>query len=202
MGELFFTIWRATTAWMFPALCCGIFLATGRCLAENTIQATQPTETAPTQFEYNVKAAYLYSFGRYITWPDSAFPIRDSEFVICLLGDDPFGEVLNVIAKTKTIQGHRIVIKKISSIEDLTHCHILFIPRTIKAEQLSPFVNKLQNKSILIVGESPGFIKNGACINFYFEGDQVRFEINSEAIRQEKLQIDAKLLNLGKRAAE
>src|SRR5687767_10679979 len=43
--------------------------------------------------EYEVKAAYLYNFGRFVTWPPDS---SDGEaFSICVLGRDPFGRVLD-----------------------------------------------------------------------------------------------------------
>jgi hypothetical protein len=170
--------------------------------APETTDASQSAEANNPHYEYNVKAAFLYSFGRYIQWPGSAFPPQEDAFVICLFGEDPFGDILNVISKTKTIQGHRIVVQTMSSIKALTHCHILFIPRTIQPELQFQIINELQDLPILVVGESPGFVKHGGCVNFYMDGDQVRFEINSDSIRQKKLIVDAKLLNLGKRVLE
>lgn len=199
----FTSVLRLTiAAWVISALYCGGILVSARVRAENTTPAAPPVESVNSQFEYNVKAAYLYSFGRYIQWPENAFSPTEDAFVICVFVEDPFGEVLNVIAKTKTIQGHRIVVQKISSVEALTHCHILFVPRTIQPEQQLQIISKLQEKPILLVGESPGFTKNGGCVNFYLDGDQVRFEINADVIRQKKLHIDAKLLNLGKKVSE
>ncbi len=65
-------------------------------------------------------------------------------------------------------------------------------------------IHKIRNddKSTLLVGEVPGFAERGGMINFFLEGGTVRFEINVDAMRQEKLLIDAKLLNLGKKVSE
>jgi hypothetical protein len=197
-------LWWTMTAWVILALYCESFLSLARGQSNSSTPATQPAESVKQQFEfeYHVKAAYLYSFGRYIQWPGSAFPPQEDAFVICLFGEDPFGDILNVISKTKTIQGHRIVVQTTSSLKALTHCHILFIPRTIQPELQFQIINELQDLPILVVGESPGFVKHGGCVNFYMDGDQVRFEINSDSIRQKKLFVDAKLLNLGKRVSE
>jgi hypothetical protein len=41
--------------------------------------------------EYQVKAAYLYGFGRFVEWPSGAAVAADGAFVLCVLGEDPFG---------------------------------------------------------------------------------------------------------------
>jgi hypothetical protein len=168
--------------------------------AEST-EAVQSTETINPQYEYNVKAAFLYSFGRYIEWPKDAFEAHSGAFIIGVCGEDPFGQVLEKIAQTKTIQGRRIIIQKMPVIEELRPCHILFVSHSIPLEQQIAIINKMQDKASLVMGEVPGFAERGGGINFYLESGTVRFEINIEAIKQEKLKLDAKLLNLGKKVS-
>jgi hypothetical protein len=56
----------------------------------------------------------------------------------------------------------------------------------------------LQGRSILIVGESEGFARQGGMINFVLEGDRVLFEVNQRAAEQAGLKISAKLLSVAK----
>jgi hypothetical protein len=164
--------------------------------------APQPAEAINQQYEYNVKAAFLYSFGRYVEWPKDAFAERSGAFILGVCGEDSFGQILDRIAQAKTIQGHKIIIQKMASIEELQPCHILFVSRSITPEQQTSIIKKTQGKSVLVVGEVPGFADRGGGVNFFLEGGTVRFEINVEAVRQEKLMLDAKLLNLGKKVSE
>jgi hypothetical protein len=169
-----------------------------------TTETAQPAEEINPQYEYNVKAAFLYSFGRYVEWPKDAFNTHSGDFVIGVCGEDPFGQVLDRIAQAKTIQGRRIIIQKMATIEELQPCHILFVSHSIPPQQQSMIINKMRtdDKSTLLIGETPGFAERGGGINFFVEGGTVRFEINVDAIRQEKLMLDAKLLNLGKKVSE
>jgi len=167
-----------------------------------TTETAQPAEEINPQYEYNVKAAFLYSFGRYVEWPKDAFAAHSGDFVIGICGEDPFGQALDRIAQSKTIQGRRIIIQRMATTEELQPCHILFISHSIPPDQQSAIINKMRDKSTLLVGESPGFAERRGGINFFVEGGTVRFEINVDAIRQEKLMLDAKLLNLGKKVSE
>ena len=167
-----------------------------------TVQQAQPAEEINPQYEYNVKAAFLYSFGRYVIWPADAFADQSSPFVLGVCGEDPFGQVLDRIAEVKMIQGRRIVIQKMASVEVLKPCHILFVSRSIPPEQQVKIIQQLNSKPILLVGEVPGFTEQGGGINFFLQGGTVQFEINVDAIRQEGLMLDAKLMSLGKKASD
>ena len=168
----------------------------------NITDSFQRAEAINPQYEYNVKAAFLYSFGRYVEWPKDAFEEWSGAFVLGIYGEDPFGQVLDRIAQSKTIQGHRIIIQRMATIEELQPCHILFVSHSVPLEQQNMIIHKIRNddKSTLLVGEVPGFAERGGMINFYLEGGTVRFEINVDAMRQEKFLIDAKLLNLGEKS--
>ncbi len=165
-------------------------------------QSHETPEAIDPQHEYNVKAAFLYSFGRYIEWPKDAFDHHSGAFVLGVCGEDPFGEILDRIVQSKTIQERRIVILRMATIEELQPCHILFVSRTIPRAQQIAIFNKMRNKPTLLVGETPGSAERGCGINFFLEGNTVRFEINVEAIRQKMLILDAKLLSLGKKVPE
>lgn len=160
--------------------------------------AAQPpvTESPP---EYAVKATFLYSFARYVEWPTQSWTSADQAFVIGVLGEDPFGEILLRIAETKTVHGRRVVFRHFPSADDYQPpCHLLFVGRSVEAQQQWAIVERLQGSGVLLVGESPGFAQRGGVLNFFLEGDHVRFEINPLAARREQLRLDAKLLSLGR----
>jgi hypothetical protein len=162
-------------------------------------KAQQPAEGNGRHDEYTVKAVFLYSFGRYVEWPKSAFANGSAPFVIGIVGEDSFGGVLGAIAKKKTIQDRRIVIRRFDSPETYSQpCQILFVSKSLTAEQQAAIIARTEGQPVLVVGETPGFAERGAIANFYTEGDRVLFEINVEAARKSHLRMDAKLLSLGK----
>ncbi len=161
----------------------------------------QAQEAIDPRLEYNVKAVSLYAFGRYVTWPDSAFSNANSPFVIGTYGGNPFGDALERIAKQKTINGRAIEFRQISRPADCTACHILFVPRSVSPETESQLFEQAAGKPVLLVGESPGFATRGGIINFYHSGSNVRFELNPDKSLENQLSLNAKLLTLGTRAA-
>lgn len=165
-----------------------------------SVLQAQSNDGGTVESEYVVKAAYLYNFAYYIQWPSGSFADDRSPFKIGILGNDPFGDALEKIARDKRINGRQIVISRFSSLSDYTPCHILFVASSADQNVADwlPTIRKTQNYPILTVGDSPGFARQGGTINFYIKQNKVRFEINKEVAKQEQLKISSKLLSLAK----
>ena len=148
--------------------------------------------------EYAIKAAYLYQFARYVEWPPGAFANENAPLIIGVLGTDPFDGILETIARTKRIEGRPIVVRRIASTADYTPCHILFICSSIGPEERTAVIQKARGSPVLLVGEEPGFAEQGGTINFFMDQNKIRFEINAEAAKQDRLKISSKLLSLAK----
>jgi hypothetical protein len=148
--------------------------------------------------EYTIKAAYLYQFGRYVQWPPNAFADPQSPLVIGILGQAPFGNVLDEIARAKRIDGRPVVIRKLTSMTEYKPCHILFVAASAGPTQTAAAIELAKKHPVLLVGEEPDFAKQGGTVNFFLEENRVRFEINTEAARKEQLKISSKLLSLAK----
>ena len=153
----------------------------------------------PTASEYNLKAVYLYSFGRYTTWPKSEGGNR--EIRIAVLGDSPIIQPLEQISKTRKIKGRPIAIETSQSLSDYANCDIVFVSRTVSPESLATLRNAIKNRPVLLVGESTEFTSAGGMIRFFIDQSTVRFEINIQSVKQSGLVLDAKLLRLGNRPA-
>ena len=147
--------------------------------------------------EYEVKAAFLYSFASFVTWPSASAQAKESSFVVGVLGDDPFGKDLDRIAAAKTVGGKKIVIRRFLSSDACTPCHILFLSSSI-ADHLPTILMKLQASGALLVGDTEGFAQKGVHINFYLDEARVRLEANRRAAERAGLKISSKLLRLAR----
>jgi hypothetical protein len=148
--------------------------------------------------EYPLKALFLYNFGSYIEWPSATFVDERQPFVIGVLGASAIEGTLREIAATRTIQGRQIVVEQYASPAALKSCQILFIPRGVGPAERAEAVERLREREVLIVGESPGFALQGAAVNFFIEANKIRFEINVEAAKRHHLKISSKLLALAR----
>lgn len=179
---------RSTRAWLAGALVC---------LLAQSAFAQSGGDTVINR-EYTLKALFLYNFGSYVEWSPEAFGGNDRPFVIGVLGHSPVEATLREIASTKTIGGRRIVIERIPSAAAMVPCQILYIPQDVGLQGQQMAVESIGSAQVLIVGESPGFARRGAVVNFYVEANKIRFEINVDAARERGLTISAKLLSLAR----
>jgi YfiR/HmsC-like len=147
--------------------------------------------------DYQIKAAYLFNFIKYVDWPEEAFADPLSPIVIGIVGDDPFGSALPQVVVGKTVQGRDLVIRKYRAGEDLRSSQILFISASEK-KRIPQLLASLLGSSTLTVADINGFLEEGGMIELFSEGNRVRFSIDLDATIRAKLKISAKLLNLAR----
>jgi len=114
--------------------------------------------------EYQVKAAFLYNFAKFIDWPTEAFKDDLAPVNLCILGTDPFGDTLNTI-KDKTVKGRKLTLKRLYKLEDPGGCHILFISASEKGN-VKQIIQSLKNSPVLTISEGERFAHGGGMINF------------------------------------
>jgi hypothetical protein len=152
---------------------------------------------AQSSSEYQVKAAFLYNFAKFVDWPAEAFAGSNGRLIIGVIGDDPFGGALDQAINGKAINGRPLVVRRLKWSQDLRSCHIIFISSS-ERQRLPQIIQNLKGASVLTVGDMGQFNQHGGIINFILEANKVRFEINSRGADQARLRISSKLLALAK----
>lgn len=148
--------------------------------------------------EYEVKAAFVYNFVKFVEFPSRAFTNGDSPMVIGVIGNNSFGDKIEQFAKGKTVNGRSLVVKRFGRVQDIaTTCHVLFISSS-EIGNLSRIMDRLKGSSVLTVGETDGFTRRGGIIGFVVDNDKIGFEVNLGAARRANLKISSKLLQLAK----
>ncbi|HEX9933563.1 MAG TPA: YfiR family protein [bacterium] len=145
--------------------------------------------------EYEVKAAFLYNFAKFVEWPTSAVRDTTSPFVIGVLGRDPFGAILDQVIGSKSIKGKRLVIRRFSDWTGLSFCHLLFVSSSERTN-LSLILEKLSRSCTLTVAEMEGFTENRGMVQFVMRDNRIHFMINAVAADEAGLKLSSKLLNL------
>jgi len=144
-----------------------------------------------TDKEYKLKAVFIYNFTMYVEWDPSAM---SQEFVIGIIGSSSIDGPLEEIARAKTCNGKKIVIRHISPKGDIPACNILFIPRDADVS-LSIVLPKVP-KGTLTISEKNGYAANGTAINFVIVDNKLKFEANPKAISSAGLKASSQLLKL------
>lgn len=157
--------------------------------------------------QYQVKAAFIYNFIKFVEWPEESFSEKNSPYVIGVLGIDPFFEsdlllnYLNQAVEGKTINNREILVKPSSPsstrISDFKDCHLVFISASEK-NRMKEILAGLNQPGLLTISETDNFCEQGGMINFFMASGKVRFEINAKAAEKAGLKISSKLLNVAK----
>jgi hypothetical protein len=153
------------------------------------------TARAASANEYQIKAAFLFNFAKFVIWPSHAFADANSPFVIGVLGQDPFGSYLDETVRGERIDNRPLVIQRYHNLSEIKNCHVLFISRS-EAGRLNQIVASLKSRNLLIVSDTDGG-EGGVIIRFVTEGNRIRFKIDPQAAKAANLTISSKLLRLG-----
>jgi hypothetical protein len=148
----------------------------------------------PKPTDYDVKAVYLYNFGRFVEWPASV-SIKNDSFTVCVLGQDPFGPALDAALAGETIGGKSVAAKRISTPQEATSCQILFMS-SAEDSRLNKVIETLDKGAVLTVSDMPQFSQRGGMIQFVLEGKKVRFEVNLIAVQRAGLTLSSELLKV------
>ena len=145
--------------------------------------------------EYQVKAAFLFNFAKFVEWPGPD-PANDP-INLCVVGDDPFGSLLDQMVKGKLANGRAMEIRRISPGVKFERCQIAFIAAS-ERKRLPALLESLGHAGVLTVGETDDFARGGGIISFFLDNNHVRLEVNVDAADRAGLKISSKLLSLAK----
>lgn len=179
---------RWCSMWLYPVIA-GIAFSLF-VLAAPVVAYPLMTQTG----EYEIEAAFMFNFAKLTEWPKSAFVSTDNNFVMCVIGDNPFGSSLDTLAG-RTVAGLNVSIRKIDEVSEVTACNLLFVSSSEKP-RLPEIVAHVRNRPILTVSDIKGFEKDGGIIAFFLQDNRVRFRINMNAAEKARLKISSHLLEI------
>ncbi len=172
-------------------------------------------ETKSAQYqEYEVKAAFIYNFLKFVDWPEEKATKTGNQIIIGIIGEDPFGQAVDIF-KDKTVENRALTIRRFEGLrqlketaekdkqareklEGLKTCHLLFICPS-ERKQTKEIIDFVGKNGVLTVGDTDEIIKSGGIIGFTMEDNKIRFDINLTAAEKTGLKIRSQLLRLAKR---
>ena len=175
---------RITRRWIFLLTFSAIVCAGAGFAAPPVAAQGKPTQ-------YDVKAAYLYNFGKFIRWPSAP----SDSFNICILGDNPFGDGLANLVKGETLNGQRVEVKRINAAQSASGCSIVYVSSSEQGHT-TEITTALAAQHALTVSDIPHFIDKGGMIGFVSDGGRIRFEVNQKAAQNAGLTLSSELLKV------
>lgn len=146
--------------------------------------------------EYQIKAVCVLNAARFISWPTGAFDSADSPLIVGILGDNPFGSILQDVVKGETVQQRRIVVRRVTLSEAAT-VHVLFISHS-ERDHLEGILRALGDSNVLTISEIDRFTQSGGMLGLALARGKIRFEVNQDAAHRAQLKIDSQFLLLAR----
>lgn len=154
-----------------------------------------PVRLLATTFEYELKAAFIFNFAKFVKWTNPFDIDQRDTLPLCILGKDPFGTVIDRL-EGKKVQDYILHIKRIAAVEDNSDCRILFISKS-ETDRLSTLLTTLeQKKGILTISDIKGFANSGGVIELVLNKNRVQFIVNIAAAKDSELYLSSKILRL------
>ena len=164
---------------------CGLLLNISHASAESDLSR-----------EYKIKTVLLYRFTKFIEWTPESFSDNQDPLILTIIGNDPLSKAIDAL-HGKKVKGRKLLIKRITSIEDIDKSHIFYIAQSEK-ERLTEILQTTRELCVLTISDIKGFSKKGGIINFFMVENTVRFEINVAAAQEAGLEIKPSLIKLAK----
>jgi hypothetical protein len=144
--------------------------------------------------EYQLKAAFLVNFIRFISWPEQSFAEGQREIDLCIVGRNPFGAMLHAV-ESKKIEGRNIKVVEIESFGPSSRCHMLFVSKSDRNE-VEAVLSRSKQKPVVTVSDFPGFAMAGGSIEFVTKDDRLSFIVNNSALKLLGIEASASMLDL------
>jgi hypothetical protein len=173
----------------------GQTLATALCLLAAVVPGCPAQPAGEPPLEYQVKAAFLLNFTKFIEWPPPESVEPDSQARICIVGEDPFGTLLDRMIEGEILNGRKLVIQRLHH-QSPESCEVLFFAKADQKD-VSAVLSDI-GPGVLTVGEGEHFLRDGGMIAFVVENRRVRFDINQTAALRARLKISSKLLTIAR----
>lgn len=165
-----------------------------RCACAFLFASTAQAASSASRIDYQLKAAFLYNFAKFIEWPPPPLP-RSAPFRIGVLVDRGAHAIIAEVLQGRMIADHPIEVVFVGAEDDLSACRILFVPRTAPLDPAAIRARRPETV-VLLVGEKEGFAESGGEIGFIPRGDNLRYQVNLAAAQQAGLKLSARLASL------
>lgn len=155
------------------------------------IPLLSPQQSRAQNSDYRIHSVFLYNFTKYFNWKED----NSHAFVIAILGNSIIKSELEKRFIGKTVNNKQVQVREFKSVEDISDCHILFLP-ALQSHKIDAVLTKIQGKSTLLVTDMEGLGKKGSSINFIEVDGKLRFELNKAALQSSGIRASSEIERL------
>jgi len=153
-------------------------------------------KSASAQSADAVKAAFIFNFSKFISWPDSAFSSPTAPFEVAFVNANKLADIFEKSIAGKNANGRMFKVRKVADASGIDGCHIVIVGAGADAEAV---VSKVKGTPVLTVGDLDAFVAAGGVIGFVMEGAKVRFDLNLGSAEAGQLSVNPKLKGLARK---
>lgn len=146
--------------------------------------------------EYQVKAAFIYNFVRFVEWPADAPAMRDRDFSVCIVGQDPFGAAFASV-EGRLVSGRPLRVRRDVRLDDAATCHVAFIPES-EERRYQALLKFLGTTPILTISDIEGFAEAGGAIGLFVLDNRLKFDANFATLQRTNLKVSSQVLRLAR----
>jgi len=154
------------------------------------LPSAQVSAAAAAPSEYAVKAAFLPKFAGYVAWPGNVRLAPGAPLMLCILGDDPFGRLIDSAVRGQLVDQRPIIVRRVTGAGAAAGCHIAFVQGGARTSAL---LSGLGRSPILTVTDERGGPQRGM-VHFVVQDGRVRFHIDEAEAARHGLSINSRLL--------
>lgn len=160
-------------------------------IAAAVLSAAHPSQAADGSLEPAIKAVYLFKFAPFVQWPEAARASSADPFLVCIVGADPFGPLLDRAVAGQRVGRRPIAVRRFETVQKSAGCRIMYLAGS--PAQVAEAVRAVRGAPVLTIAEGEG---EGAVIGFVVREQRVRFVVDIHAAADNNLKISSKLLSL------
>lgn len=145
--------------------------------------------------EYDVKAAYLFNFGKFVRFTPPDANGERQNFDICIVGEDPLGPTLDDLTQNEQLDSKPVRVVRLKTAAEARQCSIAYISAA-EGSRVKSDLDVLRGQPVLTVSDADNFLQYGGMIQFVIQAKHVRFAVNLDAVRNARLSLSSELLRV------
>jgi hypothetical protein len=150
---------------------------------------------AQDSLEYSLKASFLYKFGSFVSWPKESFASDTSPVVLCIAGQDNFGDIIDRAVAGQYIGKRSIEVKRIPVATPEAGCHIMYIAGS-PSQTVTEGVEAMRHSHTLTFTNSSQDLTEKGIVHFILQDNRLKFEIDDKLAAENGLVLSSKVLSL------
>lgn len=142
--------------------------------------------------EWGLKATYLYKFFAFVDWPPGALGPAGAPAALCVVGEDPFGPLIDEQGQGQRIGEHPIEVRRMRTAVRGSGCRVLYF-RKAAGQSAAQAMAAVAGEPVLTVTDGAGV---QGVIQFRRVGDKIRFDVDQRAAAANGLTLSSRLLSV------